>query len=282
MPSYSSSYSSSSSSSGQLITGIAIVTIMFVLLFTSEIIYKSVKDSQNRFQTLLDYTASSEDMTITIRQNALKYPDAKPIGISMNERTGIEFSYSFYVFVLPRTFDGEASFKHVFHKGYAFPWPLMGPGVFFKGDDNTMRIVMNTYKNPFVYADVTNMPVQKWIHVVLNCVKGGLDIFVNGNLASRIPFTETLPYQNFEDVILFSNVNSNSLGQASTPTALGSEAFPLGGSFQGYLSNLKYARYALSVNEIQSLMNAGPSAKKADMIMQTPPYLADDWWAGQQ
>ena len=263
MPSYDSSYISSSSPSGQLITGIAIVTIMFVLIFTCEIVYKSIKDSQNRFQTLLDYTASSEDMTITIRQNISKYPDAKPIGISMNERTGIEFSYSFYVFVLPTTFDGNATYKHVFHKGYAFPWPLMGPGVFFKGDNNTMRVVMNTYKNPFVYADVTNMPVQKWIHVVLNCVKGGLDIFVNGNLASRIPFTETLPYQNFENVILFSNVNSNSLGQASTPTALGSETFPLGGSFQGYLSNLKYARYALSVNEIQSLMNAGPSAKRA-------------------
>lgn len=282
MQSYNYRYNSSSSSSGEVITGIAIVTIIFVMIFTTEVIYKSILDSRNRFQTLLDYTASSDDMTVTIRQNASKYPDAKPIGLSMNERTGIEFSYSFYVFALPTTFDGNANFKHVFHKGYAFPWPLMGPGVFFKGDENTMRVVMNTYKNPYVYADIKNMPVQKWVHVVLNCVKGGLDVFINGNLASRINFTDTLPYQNFQDVILFSNVNSNSLGQAGTPTALGSETFPLGGSFNGYLSSLKYARYALSVNEIQALMNAGPSPKKAEKVMERPPYLADDWWAGQQ
>jgi hypothetical protein len=252
------------------------------MIFTAEVIYKSIRDSRNRFQTLLDYTASSKEKTITIRQNAAVYPDAKPIGLSMNERTGIEFSYSFYVYALSTTFDGNATFKHVFHKGYAFPWPLMGPGVFFKGDENTMRVVMNTYKNPFVYADIKNMPVQKWVHVVLNCMKGGLDIFINGNLASRIPFTDTLPYQNFQDVILFSNVNSNSLGQAATPTSLGSELFPLAGSFHGYLSNLKYARYALSVNEIQTLMNAGPAAKKPEKPMEKPPYLADDWWAGQQ
>ena len=110
--------------------------------------------------------------------------------------------------MFPSTFDGNENFKHVFHKGYSFPWPLMGPGVFFKGNENTMRIIMNTYANPYTYADITNMPVQKWVHVVLNCVKGGLDIFINGNLASRISFTNTLPYQNFQDLILFSNINN--------------------------------------------------------------------------
>jgi hypothetical protein len=267
--------------SGQLINGLVIVAIIFILLLTSELVYKSIYDAQGRFKTLLDYTASSEDMTVTIHQNANKYADAKPIGLSINERTGIEFAYSFYVFAFPSTFDGNANFKHVFHKGYGFPWPLMGPGVFFKGDENTMRIVMNTYKNPYTYADIKNMPVQKWVHVVLNCINGGLDIFINGSLANRISFKDTIPYQNFQDVILFSNVNSTSLGQASTPSALGSDVFPIAGSFKGHLSNLKYARYALSVNEIQSLMNQGPSTKKVEQVMERPPYLADDWWAGQ-
>lgn len=270
------------SPSGQLVNGLAIVIIIFIVPFVLEIIYKSVYDSQNRFKTLLDYTASSEDMSITIHQNANKYPNAKPIGLSVNERSGIEFAYSFYVFVFPSTFDGNADFKHVFHKGYGFPWPLMGPGVFFKGNENTMRVVMNTYKNPYTFADIKNMPVQKWVHVVLNCINGGLDIFINGSLASRISFKNTLPYQNFQDIILFSNVNSTSLGQASTPSVLGYETFPIAGAFKGQLSNLKYARYALSVNEIQTLMNQGPSAKKVEKVMERPPYLADDWWAGQQ
>ena len=273
--------SQSGNSPGDLLNGIGFVVIIFIVMFSCEILYKSVTDTQNRFQTLLDYTASSEDMSITIYQDANKYEDAKPIGLSINERTGIEFAYSFYIYVFPSTFDGNATFKHVFHKGYSFPWPLMGPGVFFKGNENTMRIVMNTYANPYTYADITNMPVQKWVHVVLNCVKGGLDIFINGNLASRISFTNTLPYQNFQDLILFSNINNTSLGQGGVPMSLGTDVFPLAGAFKGYLSNLKYARYALSVNEIQSLMTAGPSTKKVEKLMERPPYMADDWWAGQ-
>jgi hypothetical protein len=269
------------SPSGQVVNGIGLVAIIFVVILTFEVLYKSVYDSQHRFQTLLDYTASSEDMSLTVHQDASKYPDAKPIGLSSNERTGIEFAYSFYIYVFPATFDGSATFKHVFHKGYGFPWPLMAPGVFFKGDENTMRVFMNTYSNPYTHVDIKNMPVQKWVHVVLNCVKGGLDVFINGNLANRITFTDTLPYQNFQDVLLFSNVNSSTLSNGSTRPSNIDESLVLSGAFSGYLSNLKYARYALSVNEIQSLMNAGPSSKKVDKIMERPPYLADDWWAGQ-
>ena len=273
--------SAAGSPSGQVVYGLGVIGLIFVAMFTAEIMYTNAYNASGRFQTLIDYTASADDSSITIRQNATKYPDAKPIGLSSNERTGIEFAYSFYLYVLPATFDGNATFKHVFHKGYGFQWPLMGPGVFFKGDENTMRVVMNTYKNPFAYADVTNMPVQKWVHVVLNCVRGGLDIFVNGNLASRVPFTDTLPYQNFQDVIIFSNANSNTLGQGSTPTSLGNEHFPISGSMKGHISNLIYARYALSVNEIQALLNAGPSSKRAVKSMDKPPYMADDWWVTQ-
>ena len=249
-----------------------------MVLFTVELLYRTTMDARTRFHTLMDYTAAAEDMPLVIHQDSSKYTDAKTIGLSMNERTGIEFSYSFYLYVNPATFSGNKTFKHVFHKGYATPWPLMAPGVFLHSDTNTMRVVMNTYKNPYTYADVKNIPVQKWFHVVLNSYKGGLDIFVNGNLANRISFTDTVPYQNFQDIVIFSNANINTLRGSSIP-ALNSEDFQFEGAFKGYLSNLTYARYALSVNEIQRLMNAGPSSKLKQKQMDKPPYLADDWWA---
>ena len=264
--------------SGQLVTGFLIVTLTFMLAFTIELVYTTTMNARNRFQTLLDYTAAAEDMTISIHQDASKYTDAKPIGLSMNERTGIEFGYSFYLYVNPATFTGATTFKHVFHKGYTSPWPLMAPGVFLHGDTNTMRVIMNTYKNPYTYADVKNIPVQKWFHVVLNSYKGGLDIFVNGNLANRITFKDTLPYQNFQDVVIFSNTHINSLRGSGIPS-LNGEDFQIDGSFKGYLSNLTYARYALSVTEIQSLMAKGPSSVLKQKSMDKPPYMADDWWA---
>jgi hypothetical protein len=264
--------------SGQVTTGLIIVIIVILIFLTAQFIYTYIINARNRFQNLVDYTANAEDMTLTIRQDASKYPDAKPIGLSMNERTGIEFSYSLYMYINSSTFNGNSTYKHVFHKGYSTPWPLMGPGVFLHSSTNTMRVMMNTYKNPYTYTDVKNIPVQKWFHLVLNCYKGGLDIFVNGNLANRIPFTNTLPYQNFQDIILFSSSKINSLRGSSIPS-LNGEDFQLEGAFNGYVSNFTYARYALSVQEIQNLMSAGPSSKVKQKSMDKPPYMGDDWWA---
>ena len=273
----------SDNSSGQIVSGIGFVGLIFVLCLTSEVLYKSIVQAKNRFQTLIDYTAESQDMTLTIHQDASVYADAKTISLSVNERTGIEFSYSFYIYILPGTFDStdSSTFKHVFHKGYGFPWPLMGPGVFMNASTNTMRVIMNTYANPYTYVDIKNVPIQKWVHVVLNCINNGLDVFINGNLANRVSFDNTLPYQNFQDLVLFSNISSNILGNADIPVALNGEQFSLSGSFSGSLSNLIYARYALSISEVQNLMTRGPSTKAATKIMERPPYLANDWWAYQ-
>jgi hypothetical protein len=276
-------YGGQRDSSGQVTTGLGIVGLIFIVLITSEVLYKTIHEAKNRFQTLIDYSAKSQDMTITIHQDAKTYTDAKTIGLSNNERTGIEFCYSFFLYVLPDTFDSTDTntFKHVFHKGYENPWPLMGPGVFMNATTNTMRVIMNTYKNPYTYVDVTNIPIQKWVHVVLNCINNGLDVFINGGLAKRISFDNTLPYQNFQDLILFSNVKINTLGNSNIPVGLNGQKFFLSGSFSGSLSSLVYARYALSVNEIQNLMTKGPSLKVITTTMEQPPYLSDDWWANQ-
>jgi len=267
-------------SSAQLVSGLMFTATLFIVLFTSEAVFGAAENAASRFMTLLDRTASSEDAAIVIYQDPTKYQNAKTIGLSVNERAGIEFAYSFYIFVKPTTFNGSATYKHVFHKGYARPWPLLGPGVFIKGNDNSMRVIMNTYKNPYSFVDVRNIPIQKWFHVVLNCTKSGLDIFINGNLANRVSFDNTLPYQNFGDVFIFSNLNYNPL-RGSTISSLGGEDFQIEGSFSGLMSNLKYARYALSTSEIQALLTEGPSTKMNQVNMEKPPYLADDWWASQ-
>lgn len=268
------------SAPGQITGSLINILLFFLVIFVSETIYNATVDAANRFQTLVGYTVDSGEKSLVIHQDASKYKEAKTIGLSMNERTGIEFGYSFYLMVEPATFTGTQTMKHVFHKGYGCPWPLMGPGVFIFGHTNTMRVFMNTYKNPYTYVDIKNIPVQKWFHVVLNCYKGGLDVFVNGLLANRISFRDTLPYQNFQDIILFSNANYNSLRGSSIPS-LGGENFDIEGAFKGKLSNLIYTRYAMSMNEIQTLLAKGPSAALRKRPEEEPPYLADDWWAHQ-
>jgi hypothetical protein len=247
-------------------------------IFFFQFLYYIINSKSLNFVTLLDSTVSSDTNMITISQDP-NQPGSVPIGISVNEKTGIEFAYSFYLFVNPSTFStGNNTLLHVFHKGYIKQWPLFGPGVFMLGSTNTMRVVMNTQTNPFAYVDVTNIPVNKWVHVVLNCYKSGLDIYINGNLATRLPLTGTLPYQNFQNIIIFSPSRRNLF--TSAPSSL-KENVSFGGAISGQLSALKYARYALSINEINSLMAQGPSKKVMTNKVQTPPYNGDTWWVDQ-
>jgi hypothetical protein len=277
--SYSSSRanSTSNSASSQAVSSILTLLIVAALIVFFQFIYYIFTSKTLNFVTLLDKTVMSDANMITIPQNP-NSPDAIPIGISVNERTGIEFAYSFYIFVNQSTFDGMDRLKHIFHKGYNSPWPLMGPGVFMLGTTNTMRVIMNTQTGPFTYVDVTNIPVGKWVHVVLNCYKTGLDVYINGNLATRLPLSGNMPYQNFQNIVIFSPSNRQ-FSSAVTPSLPFNINF--GGPISGQLSELKYARYALSINEINSLMAGGPSKVVAVSNSEKPPYNADTWWTDQ-
>jgi hypothetical protein len=270
--------------SSQIVTGITTVVILFIVMFVMEYVYFASNSAATRFHTLLGYTASPTDGPVVIRQNSAAFTDADPIGLSVNERTGIEFSYSFYIRVLANNFDGTEGLKHVFHKGYSVPWPLMGPGVFIDGVTNKMRVFMNTYANPYTYMDVQNIPVGKWFHVAINSYRQGIDVYVNGGLANRMKFSNTLPYQNFGDIFIFQNVKTTVRG--STVPAIkadgATESFVVNGVFSGSISNLTYARYALSIGEINRIMSMGPSTIVKTMPVDTPPYMADDWWSNQK
>lgn len=266
----------SKSTFGETILAIIIILVILLIFFTAESIYTGAKTLSTRFEHLMDYTASSEDRALIVHQDANKYPDAKTILLSQNEPTGTEFAYSFFLYVNPSTFDSGADvLYHVWHKGYGCVWPLMGPGVFIKGSTNAMRVVMNTYENPYTFIDIQNIPIKKWFHVVLNCRNGGLEVHINGNLTNKIRFDKTQPYINYQDIIIFSNANF--ILNSQTP-ALNGNTLQVSGVFSGFMSEFIYTRYALSFTEIQSLLHAGPSKKIKSESMQLPPYMADTWW----
>jgi len=262
-----------------IIPAILLPAVTACVLFVIEYVWRSSKDVSLRLVTLLDYTAQSSDGVIVISQDP-NNADAIQLGPSVNERTGVEFAYSFFVLVKESTFNGQVELHHVFHRGYRSAWPLMSPGVFIRGDTNTMRVVFNTNRAVYKYADVTNIPINKWFHVVLNGYNSGVDIYVNANLAHRIKFDKEVIYQNFQDVLIFSP-NVSRIQKANTAAA--EEDISFNGSFEGNLSSLKYARYALSIKEINNLMAAGPSSNivKSKDDPNTA-YLSDTWWSDQQ
>lgn len=263
----------------QVLLALALLTVIFVLFITFEYLYVLFLKIGTRNVQLLPYTVTAEDKQIIFRQDTTKYPDAKQLPFSDNERSGVEFTYSFYLFVNPSTFKGDDVLHHVFHKGFTSQWPLMGPGVFIKGNANTMRVIMNTYENPYTHIDIENIPVRKWFHCAVICRKNGLEIYINGNLSKKLPFKGTLPYQNFQDLILFSqnNLTVSKTGAACLKDIDG-DTLRFSGAFSGNLSNLVYLAYAASFTEIQTLMNFGVSKKTVTQSQDVPPYLTDTYW----
>ncbi len=276
--SYTNGPNGSGSIVGQVIYGLMYVGILFLVFMFVELMYKYWNRlSMNR--TVLVANTINSDKTISIPQNP-NVSGSNTVSLSSNERTGVEFSYSFYLNVNPATFQGAdqtAGLYHIFHKGYASQFPLMAPGVYMRSEQNTLRVYMNTYKTWNNYVDVENIPVSKWVHVVIVCKEHALEIYVNGNIAKKMSFDGFSPYQNYQDICCFSN--RRILLSKSKVTSLGDNDFNVLGAMKGMMSRLTYFNYGLSYSEIQQLLNQGPSSQmESAQLMDIPPYMADNWW----
>ena len=256
---------------------VVIVVLLYCAFLCAEMIFKYMNRlSINRVE-LLPNTYSVNNKTITITQNPI-VTNVNQIQVSENERTGIEFTYSFYLNVDPSTFRQEFGLQHIFHKGYSGEFPLLAPGVFMRSDTNTLRVYMNTFKTWNNYIEVENIPLSKWVHVAVICKDSSLEIFINGNLSKKMSFDGYAAYQNFQDVICF-NQRRISLSQSKIPS-VDTNGFNVFGSMKGMLSRLTYFNYALCMAEIQAEMNQGPSSKMdSSNLDEVPPYLSDTWWS---
>lgn len=261
----------------QAVYGIVLVLLLYIVFIFIEVIYKYLNRLSIQRTELLPNTYVIDDKSMILIQNP-NVVGSKPISLSENERSGIEFSYSFYLNVHPSAFRQEYGLLHLFHKGYSTQFPLLAPGVYMRSDTNTLRVYMNTYKTWNNYLEVENIPVGKWVHLVLVCKNNSLEIFINGNLKKKMSFDGFVPYQNYQDICCFSQ-RRITLKNSIIPSVdeLGFDVF---GAMKGMLSRLNYFSYALCYAEIQQLMNEGPSSKLDSSAMKDiPPYLADTWWS---
>lgn len=259
--------------------------VLFVVLFSIESLIKTFNAYRFAKTFLVPNTVISSK-SIVISQDPSN-PSAKMILPSDNERTGVEFTYSFFLYVDPSTFDTSGQLKQVFYKGYQKPFPLLGPGVFVRSDENTMRVFMNSYKNWYSYVDVKNIPVQKWFHCAVIYRKNNLEVYINGNMKGRVSMEDTYPYQNYQNLIIFGKTPAGTNSKKYTNLEGVEEAFLVGGSMSGQISRLAHYRYALTFSELQSDVNAGPSSQVdmpadqgAGSFIQNS--LTDSWYTAGQ
>ena len=268
----------------QVLFGFLLVVGLYVLMLSAEIIYKNISQIVATRVDLMPITYVSNHQ-YQFKQSPFENPPYNPatkkatsthLPSSDNERTGSEFSYSFWLWIEPSSFGDTEGLLHVFHKGYSSMYPLMSPGVFLKNNVNTLRVYMNSSTTWNNYVDVENVPISKWVHVIVMARNNAGEIYINGNLSKKLNMDNGVIYQNFQDLYVFSTrkVASN---PTTTPSLLG-VPFTVNGTYTGQMSRLVYFNYALSYTEIQTLVNEGPSSIIESNPAQTPPYLEDKWW----
>jgi len=276
----------------QILYGVMAVAVVYILYMGIEVLWRAYLGYGT---TRIVVYPMTTNMSKTFQQDP---SNAKSVylPVSQNQLTGIEFSYSTFLYVSDSTFSKSSNqWSTVFYKGYeSGPFPLCGPGVFVSSDANNnpvLRVIMNSYSSWFNHVDVSQIPVNKWFHLVIVLSSNNtVNIYINGNLANKLVLDGTLAYQNYQPLILLPTVQTRSVSDfdnsGSTTTTLRGippgDSFVIAGPMTGYISNVIYYSYAIGYSEIQSLMQMGPSSQMDTHSMTTPPYLIDTWWTQQK
>lgn len=161
---------------------------------------------------------------------------------SVNATDGIEFTWSTWIFI-NNLQTNAGIYKHIFSKGNSnlnqngMVQPNNAPGLYIAPNTNSLVVVMNTFNVINEEIVIPDIPINKWVNVIIRCQNTTLDVYINGTIARSINLVG-VPKQNYGDVYVAMN-----------------------GGFDGYISNLWYYDYALGTAAIQNLATSGPNTK---------------------
>jgi len=229
---------------------IGIIAIYFAYFYGSKM-YRSINSFRKGSPYIFEKTKDARRRVI-ISQNPNK-EGSVTLPRSSNEKGGIEFSYSTWLFIDNYNYK-LGQWKHVFHKGNDSSWPLRAPGVWLHPTKNALRVYMNSYDEIAEHIDIENIPINKWFSLIMVMRGQTMDIYINGNVKKSLKLN-SIPKQNYGDVYI--------------------NAF---GGFSGYLSRLRYYDYALNYSEIDAVNKAGPNLMPVAESNENPPYLTANWW----
>jgi hypothetical protein len=185
---------------------------------------------------------------------------------SNNQAQGIEFSWSIWINI---TDLGKTNqYQHIFHKGdnaiqttgdnIGMNFPNNAPGLYISPTTNELVVIMNTFTTINEEVRIPNIPMNKWMHVVIRVENNKLDVYINGSLAKRH---------------ILGNVVKQNYGNVNVA---------LNGGFQGFISDLRYFNHSLSPGEIIGIVNTGPSISiknQNNILLSNPPYLSLQWYS---
>jgi len=241
---------------------IFIIVLKFSIAFLTRIL-----TFMNNSPTLINGMIDAKQLVV-IPQNPLSNGSVT-INRSINGPNGIEFTWSVWIFINDITYL-SGQYKHIFSKGNnvsttttannkGLNFPNNAPGMYIYPNTNDLLIVMNTYETINQEITINDIPIGKWVNVILRCRNKTLDVYINGTITKSVNLNG-VPKQNYGDVFVAMN-----------------------GGFDGYISDLRYYDYSLGLNDISGLTTMGPnlemsSSNSASLLLRSPDYLSLRWY----
>tara|TARA_Y100000389_G_C17470636_1_gene530330 strand:+ start:764 stop:1630 length:867 start_codon:yes stop_codon:yes gene_type:complete len=261
----------------EILAGIIICLVIYVISLIIESISGKIKNDSNDSPVIFSGIVDAKKSHV-ITQDP-KIDGSITLKRSMNE-SGIEYTYSMWLFFNGETWDANTNFgrwKHIMHKGPKIETiggatdpsvtpeqisPIMSPGLWLSPVDNTIRLYVNTFETNTEYVELSNLPVQKWINFVYTQRNFTTNIYINGRLKKSYTL-KTLPRQNYYNLYITNH-----------------------GGFSGYISKMVYYNYVLNDSKIYDMAKKGPVLErdKTDIsqedqeIKSNLPYLSNRWW----
>lgn len=226
--------------------------------------------------------------------------DSTPIYRSNDERGGLEFTYSTWLYVesLPHSDqDDNDKLAHVFHKGekkfvskgyelnegssptkipQGMNYPNNGPGLYLRKHNNTSNeysevelvVVMNTY------PDETNQLETN--HIVEQISVGNIP------MRNWVHVVLMVRGRNL-DVYINGNIAKRHILSGVAKQNYGSIYAGSNGGFNGKLSNLTYFNEAIGTRKIYDILRLGPDLRmtnNANLLNKNFDYLSLNWFLG--
>ncbi len=189
------------------------------------------------------------------------------INRSVNANEGIEFTWSVWIYIDDLTYN-SGKYRCIFYKGNDYAknpnnensqglnFPNNAPGLYISPNTNALIIMMNTFNVINEEITVNDIPLNKWVNVIIRCQNNTLDVYINGTIIKSHNL-HGVPKQNYGDVYVAPN-----------------------GGFSGYISNLWYYNYALGTSEISKLAQQGSNTYMRGsygLELNKPNYLSLRW-----
>jgi hypothetical protein len=188
---------------------------------------------------------------------------------SVNANEGIEFTWSVWIYIDDLTYN-SGTYRCVFYKGNDYAtdpnnpdnqglnFPNNAPGLYIAPNTNTLVIMMNTFNVINEEIQVNDIPLNKWVNVIVRCQHNTLDVYINGTII-KSHHLHGVPKQNYGDVYVATN-----------------------GGFSGYISNLWYYDYGLGINEISNIYTKGANtnmvSSSSGLQLKKQDYLSLRWF----